>query len=216
MRSALTAWICAAWARMAAAVAGSMVNSKRVAMRTARSSRSLSSSKRRLRIADGAQHAFVQIRLAVDVIDELSLERIEEHAVDGEIAALSILAGRRENDLIGTPAVAVSAVAAKRGHLHLRCLPATRGPSTSITPKLRRRPAERGNRLRTLFGPGIGGDVVVLGHQAEQFVAHAAAGPERFVPGLLETLNNLDGKLAFGHVHVCRLRVSARKRLFER
>ena len=93
-----------------------------------------------------------QIRLAVDVIDELSLERIEEHAVDGEIAPLGILAGRRKNDLIGTPAVAVSAVAAKRGHLHPQLFAGDAWPSTSITPKLAPTARERGNRLRTRSG----------------------------------------------------------------
>ena len=43
--------------------------------------------------------------------------RIEEHAVDGEVAALRVLAGVGENDLVGPPAVAVGAVGAERRHL---------------------------------------------------------------------------------------------------
>ena len=53
--------------------------------------------------------------------------------------------------------------------------------------------------LCTCSGLGIGGDVVVLGDQAEQLIAHAAAGPERLMPGLLQPLHNGDGEFAFGH-----------------
>ena len=54
--------------------------------------------------------------------------------------------------------------------------------------------------LLHLLGPGVGGDVVVLGRQAEQLVAHAAAGPERLIAGLPEPLDDVDGELTLGHV----------------
>ena len=50
-----------------------------------------------------------------------------------------------------------------------------------------------------LLGPGVGGDVVVLGDQAEQLVAHAAAGPQGLVAGLLQAPDDVDGEFALGH-----------------
>ena len=50
-----------------------------------------------------------------------------------------------------------------------------------------------------LLRPGVGGDVVVLRHQAQQLVAHAAAGPQRLVAGVAQLLYHLDGELTFRH-----------------
>jgi hypothetical protein len=49
-----------------------------------------SSSKAVLCHADGAQQAHAQIDLTADVVDDAIRERIEEQAVDGEVAALGV------------------------------------------------------------------------------------------------------------------------------
>ena len=51
-----------------------------------------------------------------------------------------------------------------------------------------------------LLRPGVGGDVVVLGGQAEQLVAHAAAGPEGLVAGLAQAAARRRWRISFvGH-----------------
>ncbi len=45
------------------------------------------------RLADRAQNLPLQVRLSADIIDELVLQRIEEHAVDGEISPQRVFAG---------------------------------------------------------------------------------------------------------------------------
>ena len=105
---------------MAAAVAGSMVRSKRVAMRTARSRRSLSSAKRAAGSPMARSTFAREVLLAADVVDEQVVERVEEHAVDGEVAAQGVLAGGGEDDRVGVPAVAVGDVGAEGGDLDLQ------------------------------------------------------------------------------------------------
>src|SRR5438046_1283698 len=66
-----------------------------------------------LRLANGAQNPCVQIRLTIDIIKQLASDRIVEHAVDREISAQSVFSCGRENDLIGTSAVAVISIGSK-------------------------------------------------------------------------------------------------------
>ena len=50
--------------------------------------------------------------------------------------------------------------------------------------------------IANLVGRGAGGDVVIFRRDAEQLVAHAAAGPERFEAGGAQLLGDLEGELA--------------------
>ena len=52
-------------------------------------------------VADRAEHARLEIALAADVVDELLGERIEEKAVDREIAPLGVLLRRGKADVSG-------------------------------------------------------------------------------------------------------------------
>src|SRR5690348_15006490 len=40
-----------------------------------------------------------------------------------------------------------------------------------------------------------GGDIVILGHEAKQFIADAAAGPQCLVAGVAQTANHVDGEI---------------------
>src|SRR5262249_37697378 len=55
----------------------------------------------RRRIADGPQDLRFQIVLPADIVDELVFHRVEEHAVDREVTAQSVFAGRGEDNRIG-------------------------------------------------------------------------------------------------------------------
>jgi hypothetical protein len=55
-----------------------------------------------------------------------------------------------------------------------------------------------------LIGHRAGGDVVILGRQAEQLISNAATGPERFESGRAEVLDDFQSERALangvGHV----------------
>ena len=131
---------------------------------------------------------------------QLALQRVEEHAVDGEVAALRVLLGRGEHDRVGPAAVGVGAVGAEGGDLDREpfAVVAARADhldDAEAAPRSRCAAEQRPDLLR----PGVGGDVVVLRGEAEEFVADAAAGPQGRVPGLLELADDVDGELALGH-----------------
>ena len=131
---------------------------------------------------------------------ELPRDGVEEHAVDGEVAALGVEFRGRKRDGLGPPAIDVDAIRAERGHLDREVLSIVAARADHFDD------AERGTdrngtaeQVRDLLRPGVGGNVVVVGREAEEFVAHAAAGPQRPEPGLLQRANHLGREFAFGH-----------------
>src|SRR5690606_12241336 len=81
-----------------------------------------------------------------------------------------------------------AAVVARADHLH----DAEAGPD--LVAALEQRPQ--------VGGPGVGGDVVIVGGEAEEFVADAPARPQRREPGLLEPADHVQCELALGHCGV--------------
>src|SRR4051812_31271864 len=71
------------------------------------------------RIADRTYHPAAKILLAVDKIDDLLGDWIEEQAIDREVATFGIVLGGGEVDGVGMTAVAVSSIAAKGGDFDL-------------------------------------------------------------------------------------------------
>ena len=103
--------------------------------------------------------------------------------------------GRRENDLIGASAIAVTTVGAERGDLDLE----RARPQYLDDPEARPDGKGAAEQLLHRFRPSIGGDVVILGNQAEHFIVHAAARPERLMAGVLHLLNDGNGERTLGH-----------------
>src|SRR5581483_9504068 len=137
---------------------------------------------------------------AADVVDHLLVDRVEEHAVDGEVAAPGVLLGGGEGDRVRPAAVGVAEVGAEGGDLDLEPVPlgvagaedldyAEAGPDADAAAE------ESLHLLRS----GVGGDVVVGGVEAEQFVADAPAGPQGAVARLLQAGDDFGGELALGH-----------------
>ena len=152
------------------------------------------------RVADGPEDFRPQVVLTADKIQHPAGDRVEEHAVDGEIAALRVLLGAGVGDAVGAPAVEIGAVGAKGGHLNLvmgfvRQARADHLDDAETRPDLDRAAKE----FHHLFRPGVAGDVVVGRGQPQQFVAHASAGPIGHVPGIGQPANHIQGKLPFGH-----------------
>ena len=143
--------------------------------------------------------------LAADVVDDLFGDRVEEQAVDREVAALGVVLGVGERDAVGVAAVAVGGVGAKRGDFDLagRARAEHRDHAERGADRQRAAAAEE---VADLVGRGAGGDVVIFGHEAEQLVAHAAAGPQRFEAGRAQLLDDFQGEgaLAVGVGHAGR------------
>lgn len=138
--------------------------------------------------ADGAEQAHAKVHLAVDVIDDLIGERVEEEAVDGEVAALGVEFGCGVGDAVRTAAVAVAAVAAEGGDFDMDVVPAHDDDAEVGTHGL-----GAGEEFHDLLGRGAGGDVEIFGFAAEEHVAHAAACQQGLVTGLRELFDDLDG-----------------------
>ena len=72
-----------------------------------------------LGIADGAEDAGIEVASAVDVVDDVVLNRVVEHAVDREVAALGVGGRVAVMHVVGASTVAVIGVAAEGGDFDL-------------------------------------------------------------------------------------------------
>ncbi len=167
-------------------------------------------------LADGADGLCGEVGAASDEVEHGGREvagcgvgqRVEQHAVDGEVPAPHILLGRGgEVDGIGPPSVAVRSVVAEGGDLG--------DALAAVALRAHENDAEvradgvglREERLDDIRRRG-GGHVDVLGREAEQQVAHGAAGEVGLMARLAEPPR--DGKCCvelrcvLGHAGVVR------------
>ncbi len=141
-----------------------------------------------LRIADGAQDFRFQIGLAADVVDELVRGRVEEHAVDGEVAALRVFLRRGGRDGHGMPAVHVGAVLAEHRDLEKFLALAHADDAERLADEIGHAPGEE---VLHFLRRRARGHVPVLGRDAEQVIAHAAAREISGVAGALQAGDNV-------------------------
>ena len=140
-------------------------------------------------VADGADEAGGEVFAAVDIVEEGGLEgfggdgllggeleRIENHAVDGEVAAEDVLFWAvREGDFRWVAAIEVGSVAAEGGNLGEDGL-VVDGLADEDDAEVGSNREGLGEENEDDGGAGAGGDVVVLGGNAEEEVANASAG----------------------------------------
>src|SRR5207247_8092833 len=127
-------------------------------------------------------------------------ERIVKHAVDGKVAPQSIFAGRREHHVVRSTAIRIAAIGAKGCNLNFQVffvLAWAEHFDHAETRAFCDSPAEES---LDLVRNGVGGNVIVLGRQAEQLVAYAAACPERLMSRILELFDDRNGEFTFSHV----------------
>ena len=125
----------------------------------------------RVRVADGADDAARQIAAPSTKSSTLAGVRVHHQAVDGEIAAQHVFAGIvLEAHVFGMPAVQVIVIAAEGGDLHL-----VEDVAHQHHAEVRAHAAGAREEIHDAVGAGIGGDVEVLGLDAEEQVADAAA-----------------------------------------
>src|SRR5262249_43123464 len=153
-----------------------------------------------LRVADRAQYFRLQVRLPADVVDHAAVERVEKHAVDGEVTALRIFSRRRERHRLGPAAIDIGPVRPKSRHLDLRERP-VRPPRADDLDDAETHPDldRLLERLNDVFRPGRRGDVVIGRDEIEQLVSDAPPGPVGLVARLAQAADDVHGEFAIGH-----------------
>ena len=142
-------------------------------------------------VSDGAETAVFEVIAAADEIDDVAGERVEEHAVDGEVAAFGVGFRGGEDDVVWAAAVEVGTVGAERGDFEEVAVEVDDDDAEVCADELGAR--EEGEDL---VRGGAGGDVVVVGLAAEEFVADAAAGEVGGVAGVGEPFCQIGGGAA--------------------
>ena len=130
------------------------------------------------RIADGADHARLDVREAVDVVDDPVLRRVEEQRVDGEVPPQRVFFGVAELVVARDQQVLVVSLSLLRVAPEGRALEDLGVAVEVQVRELEAAPDDAAVARKgalDLLRPGLGRDVVVLGGPLEQQVAHAAA-----------------------------------------
>jgi len=128
-------------------------------------------------VADGLEHAPLDVREPADVIDDLVGDRVVEEAIDREVAALGVLEGGPEGVGADDEARVVG------GHLLIVGEPTKRGDLEDLRADVYVCEAEAppddaaaaAEDALELLGASVGRDVEVLGAAPQQEVPHAAA-----------------------------------------
>src|SRR6185312_15324479 len=127
-------------------------------------------------VSDGANDVGVEIGASLDVIENLAGLRIEEHSVDGEVAAEDVFFGLfGEADGVGAATVVVGSVAAEGGDFGDDLL-GVELVGDEDDAEVGSYGEGSGEELEDSVGVGGGGDVEVGGGVAEEEIADASAG----------------------------------------
>jgi len=140
-------------------------------------------------IADGANLLGCEIGLAVDVVEKFVFEGIKKHAVDGEVAPLSILLGGGEGDGGRAATVEVGAVDAEGGDFEDVIVDAEADDAEGFALGV----GGFGEEGLDLVGGGGGGDIDIGIGAVEEGIADASSGVDGDVACLGKFLNDLFG-----------------------
>ena len=140
-------------------------------------------------IADGPDLLGGEIGLALNVVEEFIFEGIKKHAVDSEVAPLSIFLGGGEGDGGGAATVEVGAVDAKGGDFKNMVVEAESDDAESFALRI----GGFGKKGLDFVGGGRGGDINVGIGPLEEGIADTTSGVNGDVAGLGKFLNDLFG-----------------------
>ncbi len=146
--------------------------------------------------SDGSEEFGLEIVASADVVDQFVPKRVEEEAVDRKVPALGVFFRRGESDRFGAASIDIEAIRAKGGDLKF----GTRFEHADNSKLRAHGDGAREKRLH-LFGPRVGGDVIVMWFDPTQHVAHTAAGVERLKTRGLKPRDNrtCTGSKRVGH-----------------
>ena len=143
-------------------------------------------------VADGAQHAILEVVEPVDEVQDLLLGRIEEEPVHREVAATRVLAGRAEDVVLGDQQILV--VVLGLGLASERCrLDDVRAVVDVHQTEASSDDASVAEEPTDLLGGRVRGDVEVLGDAPDHQVADAAADEVGLVAVPLESQDDAFG-----------------------
>ena len=140
------------------------------------------------RIADGPDHTPRQVAASVDGVDEPIPLGIIEHAVDGEIAALCILAPRGGQHVVGVTPVGIGPLLSKASHL----VGVSRQQHTKNAEALTHGDGSF-EQDGHLFRSGVGGDIPIFRIASQQQITHAASSQNGLMPCLAQTPQDRQG-----------------------
>ncbi len=147
-------------------------------------------------IADGADLLGSEIGLAVDVVEKFVFEGIKKHAVDGEVATLSIFLGGGEGDGGRAATVDVGAVDAEGGDFEDVIVDAESNDAEGFALGV----GGFGEEGLDLVGGGGGGDIDIGIGALEEGIADATSSVNGDVACLGKFLNDLFGLGVTNHV----------------
>ena len=138
-------------------------------------------------IADGTDLLGCEIGLALDVVEEFVFEGIKKHAVDGEVAPLSIFFGGGEGDRGGSATVEVGTVDAEGGDFKNVIVEAESDDAEGFALWI----GGFWEKGLDFVGGGGGGDIDIGIGALEECIADATSGVNGDVAGLGKFLNDL-------------------------
>ena len=149
-----------------------------------------------VRISDRADDSGAQIAHPADQIDQSVGDRIVEHPVDREVAADRIFFDRAEAYRRRTASVSVFGIGAEGRDFERLVMVQDNADHAELR-------ADRDRAIEQFlhdFGTRVGGDVVVLGLDAEDSIAHTSAGENGAKAGIDQAMNDLQRLfLSVGH-----------------
>ncbi len=148
-----------------------------------------------VRIADRPEDAVVEVSTSADIVDYFAMAMnggwIFEQSVDGEVAALRVLLGIGEFDVIGSAMVVVTPFSAEGGDFQGMPITMNEDDAEGFADVSR-----AAKDFSHDVGRGIGGNVIVRRFEAQKFVAHATACEIGDMPGILQVSDDTRGSLA--------------------
>ena len=145
-------------------------------------------------VADGANQMLFEVSLATYVVDDFVVDEVEEHSIDGEVAAKCVLACVGEDYFGGSSSVVIGQIGTECGNLDLALADEHNNYAKLGTDSYAAR-----KKFGYRFWCGVGGNVIIVWDLAEQHIANTAAGEQGLVASLVQTSDNPpDGSLG-GH-----------------
>ena len=157
-----------------------------------------------VRISDRADNSGAQIAHPADQIDQLVGDRIVKHSVDSEVAAIRIFLDCAKAYRRRTASVGVFGVSAKGRDFDRLAV----GEHYADHAELLSDRDGAVEHSKHNFGARVGGDVVILGLDAEDSIAHTSAGENGAKAGI-----DADGERYTAPLSLCRscaMRLSSR------
>ena len=149
-----------------------------------------------VRISDRADNSGAQIAHPADQIDQSVGDRIVKHPVDSEVAANRVFLDRAKAHRRRPASVGIFGVSAEGRDFDRLVVVEHYADHAELRPD-RDRAVEH---FLHDFGARVGGDVVILGLDAEDSIAHTSAGENGAKAGIDQTMNDLQRLfLSVGH-----------------